>query len=607
MADIIRLLPDSVANQIAAGEVIQRPASVVKELLENSIDAGASTITLNIKDGGKTLIQVIDNGCGMSAADARMCFERHATSKIKDADDLFQIRTKGFRGEAMASIAAIAHVELKTRTAEDELGVKVVVEGSEIKEEEPVTTAAGTSISVKNLFYNVPARRNFLKSQPVETKHIIEEFQRVALAHPDIAMELHHNGSEVMKLVPGSFKQRIVGVFGQKHNQRLVPVEEETNILKVTGFIVKPEFSKKTRGEQYFFANDRFIKSPYLNHAVAGGFEELISKDHFPGYFLKLDVDTKFIDINIHPTKTEVKFEDERSIYAILNSSVKQALGKYNISPTLDFDQETTFRTTPRDESKPLLPPDPKVDPNFNPFKEGATSGASAFKKPKVDGWEEAYKGMQDFEVQTAPSEADQTKLSETWEEEEAHISRPIFQVHNRYIVTTIKSGVVVIDQQRAHERIMYEELMQHEGDNKAGSQQLMFPEKIELSATDAVLVEDIKDDLISLGFDIAEFGQNTIVLNGMPATGTDHNATALLESMLEEMKNNAAPSGTGDEVCRALARALSIKRGRRLEQEEMNNLIDQLFACNEPQTTPSGLPIIVTFRLDELEKRFER
>lgn len=607
MADVIRLLPDSVANQIAAGEVIQRPASVVKELLENSIDAGSNNITLNIKDAGKTLVQVIDNGCGMSETDARMSFERHATSKISKADDLFAIRTKGFRGEAMASIAAIAHVELKTKLTGEDLGVRIVVEGTTVTEQEPTSCPEGTSIAVKNLFFNVPARRNFLKSNPVETKHIIEEFQRVAMAHPGITMEMHHNGNEVFKLNAGSFRQRIVGLFGNKINQKLVPVEEETNILKVSGFIGKPEFAKKTRGEQFFFANDRFIKSPYLNHAVQGGFDQLISKDHFPTYFLKLEVDPSFIDINIHPTKTEVKFEDERAIYAILNSSVKQGLGKYNIAPTLDFEQETTFQPRPRDESKPLLPPEPKVDLDYNPFKTG-NGGTPQKSKVSTQGWEELYKGAEEFDVAAVQikNPAVQPKLSENWETEAE--TRPIFQLRNRYLVTTIKSGLLVVDQQRAHERITYEQLLAQVNENSSRSQQLIFPETLEWNSADAELLIEMQDDLRQLGFDIAEFGKNTVVVNGVPATGSNQSAGELLEAMLEQIKNHAAPkSDSQDLVCRALASALSIKRGRNLQQEEMRNLIDELFACEQPQTTPSGLPIVKTYNMEELDKQFER
>ena len=384
MSDIIQLLPDHVANQIAAGEVVQRPASAVKELLENAVDAGSTKIDLIIKDAGKTLIQVVDNGCGMTETDARMSFERHATSKIKNADDLFAIKTKGFRGEALASMAAIAHVELKTKIVDIDLGSQIIIEGSEIISQEPVSCNNGTSLSIKNLFYNVPARRNFLKSNGVETRHIIDEFERVALTHPDIHFTMNHNGNEVFNLASSGLRQRVVNVLGKKYNDRLVPIEEYTNILNVTGYIVKPEFSKRTRGEQFFFVNNRFIKSTYLNHSVTSAFRELIAKDQFPSYFIYLEVEPNTIDINIHPTKTEIKFEDEKSIYAIIHSAVKNSLGKYNIAPSLDFTQETSFNVPPLKEGQTIVQPVIKVNPGFNPFETNKESSINSFKKKNI-------------------------------------------------------------------------------------------------------------------------------------------------------------------------------------------------------------------------------
>ena len=410
MSDVIQLLPDSVANQIAAGEVVQRPASAVKELLENAIDAKADNISLVIKDAGKALIQVIDNGIGMSPTDARLSFERHATSKIKSADDLFKIETKGFRGEALASIAAIAQVELKTKDSQSDLGTQIIVEGSEVKEQEACTCAQGTAISVKNLFFNVPARRNFLKSNAVETKHIIEEFQRVAMVHADISFSMYNNGNEVFNLPKGSFRQRIVGVFGKKYNQRLVPIEEKTEIVNIEGFVSKPEFARKTRGEQYFFVNDRFIKSGYLNHAVQNAFDQLLSKDQFPSYFLKLKINPSKIDINIHPTKTEIKFEDERSIYAIVRTAIKQALGKHNIAPTLDFEQETTFNTPLLKQSDMVKAPTIKVNPNYNPFEsksERSSTAAPSYKKESTQNWKSLYSS---FEKDTQEIAANQSQ-----------------------------------------------------------------------------------------------------------------------------------------------------------------------------------------------------
>lgn len=457
MPDIIQLLPDAVANQIAAGEVVQRPASAVKELLENAIDAGADQIRLIVKNAGKSLIQVTDNGCGMSITDARHCFERHATSKIRKAEDLFEIRTMGFRGEAMASIAAIAQVELKTKRIEDELGTVIEIEGSEIINQYPENIAAGTNISVKNLFYNIPARRNFLKSNPVEMRHIIEEFQRVALAHPQIFFSLHSDGNELFHLPKESLKQRIVHLFGNSYNQRLVPVEEDTTILRVTGFIGKPEYAKKTRGEQYFFVNNRFVKDPYLHHAVMNAYEEILPSDAFPLYVLFIDIDPSKIDINVHPTKTEIKYEDEKSIYAILRSAVKRSLGRYNITPTLDFDQETSFNQMitqkPLDE---IQAPTINFNPDFNPFETGeksARSSAGKFggyddvftrKAATPQNWDKLY------EVTTQPSptqiplelptEERRVPQREVSDEENGH-TKLFFQLHQRYIVSQIHSG----------------------------------------------------------------------------------------------------------------------------------------------------------------------
>jgi DNA mismatch repair protein MutL len=627
MADIIELLPDSVANQIAAGEVIQRPASVVKELVENSIDAGSTSIKLIIKDAGKTLIQVIDNGCGMSETDARLSFERHATSKIKAANDLFAIRTKGFRGEALASIAAIAHVEMKTKRREDELGIKIIIEGSSITSQEPDSCSEGTCFSVKNLFFNVPARRNFLKSNPVETKHIIEELQRVALAHPEVAFTMHNNGNEVFNLPAGSLRQRVVSMFNKNYNQRLVPVEEETDILKVTGFVGKPEFAKKTRGEQYFFVNNRFIKSPYLNHAISTAYDELISKDHFPSYFLFLDIDPSTIDINIHPTKTEVKFEDERALYAIIHSSVKQSLGKYNIAPSLDFEQETSFNV-PLHPEKEITAPIISTNKDYNPFNESSetatapktnTSGNQLYQqsreKKNTENWQELYKvnlevssnAFENQEETVEPSanlfdKADGTKVDPAE-------TKVTYQLHKKYILTHLKSGFMVIDQQKAHERILYEQLIVSLAHNKGMSQQELFPETIEFSITDYQLLLEMEDEIKALGFDIADFGNNTIAVNGIPADAKNANAKELLESLLEQFKFNVAnyKLSKRDNLAQSLARSMSIKPGQVLTTVEMNALVDQLFACEVPYYSPGKKPTIVTFTLEELDKRFEK
>lgn len=628
MSDIIQLLPDSVANQIAAGEVIQRPASVVKELLENSVDAGSSSIQLIIKEAGRTLIQVIDNGCGMSPTDARLCFERHATSKIKNANDLFNIRSKGFRGEAMASIAAIAHVELKTRLHDEELGTLVELEGTEVKKQEPCQAQAGSSISVKNLFFNVPARRNFLKSNAVETKHIIDEFQRVALAHPDIEFSMHHNGQEVFKLTKGPLRQRIVQLLGGNSNQKLVPLEEETSIVKLKGFICKPEFAKKTRGEQFFFVNNRFIKSSYLNHAVMTAYDDLISKNSFPSYFIYMEVDPSFIDINIHPTKTEIKFEDERSIYAIMRSTVKQSLGKYNIAPTIDFDQETSLNIPPLPKNKQVFQPEIKHNPDFNPFEAEKKQAPkprreSPLEKMNRDNWGKLYKNLEksperEFiepgekqveqpSQETEPTPQKQQQLSPDWEAGEDETERKTFQVHNRYIITTLKSGLVLIDQHRAHERVLYEKIMHSMEKGGAGSQKELFPRTIELPPNDFELLIEMSEDVRAMGIDLRVFGKNTFVVEGtasyIPAN-TD--LKALIEEMLESYKNEG-DLDKKDKLARALADRSAVKHGQVMHKEEMNNLIDELFACSMPYYTPSGKPVVITIPLDELEKRFAK
>ncbi|MFT5168930.1 MAG: DNA mismatch repair protein MutL, partial [Saprospiraceae bacterium] len=514
MADIIQLLPDAIANQIAAGEVIQRPASVVKELLENSIDAGGANIKLIIKDAGKSLIQIIDDGCGMSETDARMCFERHATSKIRQAKDLFAIRTMGFRGEAMASIAAIAHVELKTRRQSDELGVRIIVEGSEVKTQEACQCAAGTSISVKNLFYNVPARRNFLKSTSVEMRHILDEFQRVAIAHPDIFFSLHHNTIEIFHLHAGNLRQRIVGIFGSTWNKKLVPINEETDVLKITGFVGKPEFAKKTRGEQLFYVNQRFIKSGYLNHAIMGAYEDILAKDTFPLYVVFLDIDPARIDINVHPTKQEIKFDDERLVYNYLKVAIRHALGQYSITPTLDFDQEINFSTyIPR-------PTDSTVEQNYTKASSKANDPDN-FKKPltplentNLKNWDKLYEGLDEFD-QNENTDSEPLTIGSQWSESQDQDNRSDFvkkqkepyQVHGTYIVNQIKSGFILVDQQAAHERILYERYFKALEQQESFTQKELFPKTITVSTGDAEVLKSIGEQINALGFDLQEFG----------------------------------------------------------------------------------------------------
>jgi DNA mismatch repair protein MutL len=618
MSDIIQLLPDSVANQIAAGEVVQRPASAVKELLENAIDAGALNIKLITKEAGKTLIQVIDTGCGMSETDARMCFERHATSKIRKAEDLFSIRTMGFRGEAMASIAAISQVEMKTRRIGDEVGTLIEIEGSEVKRQEPVQCPEGTSIAIKNLFYNVPARRNFLKSNQVELRNIIEEFHRVALAHPEIAFSLYHNENELFRLERGNFKQRVIGLFGQNYNERIVPVEETTHIVKITGYIGKPEFSKKIRGEQYFFVNKRFIKSTYLNHAVQAAYEDFIPDGSFPSYFMMLELDPKTIDINIHPTKTEIKFEDEKSVYAIIRSSIRQALGKFHLTPTLDFEQEESFSLPLSYQNKDIVAPSIKVNPNFNPFEseKSAQRNPNTQQKNNLNNWESLYDGIEqkarqgnDFSSQNNAAAIDPEQVEIKHSEAFETTSKLYHQLHKTYILTTIKSGLIILDQQKAHERILFERFSTALEKQLKCSQQMLFPVNISLPATDAAILKELLADVQALGFDIEEFGNNDFVVNGIPPEIKESEIQPVLEGMLEQFKigTNTLKQDKKEILALSMARKVAIKSGRTLSPEEMQDLSDQLFACKEPFFSPSGKPTFITLTVEELERKFQK
>ncbi|OFY87240.1 MAG: DNA mismatch repair protein MutL [Bacteroidetes bacterium RIFCSPLOWO2_12_FULL_35_15] len=615
MSDIIHLLPDSVANQIAAGEVVQRPASAVKELMENALDAGSASIKLIIKDAGKTLIQVIDSGCGMSETDARMSFERHATSKIRKADDLFAIRTMGFRGEALASIAAIAQVELKTKRIGDELGVKIEIDGSELKNQEACSCSEGTSISVKNLFYNVPARRNFLKTDSVELRHIIDEFQRVSIPNPQVAFTLQHNTTEIFNLPTGNLKQRLMAIFGSSYNSRLIPVEENTGIVKIKGFVIKPEFAKKTRGEQFFFLNKRFIKNAYLHHAVQSAFEQLLPNDSFASYFLMLDVDPKTIDINIHPTKTEVKFEDEKAIYAFLRSTVKKSLGQFNIAPSLDFNQEAHIYNMPLKPADGIYKqPTIKVDENYNPFKTESLNPSKPSERELSNkaNWEKMYSRHADNQLEFAIKKEEETQqtIHTDWDNE-LHESnkKTTYQLHNKYILSHIKTGFMVIDQQGAHERILYESFLEAFEKHRSATQQELFPKTIELNASDFALVKELEAEIREMGFDIAEFGKNTFVIHGVPADTVEYDSAALLEGLIENYKQNLLElkSDKRENLARSMARNMAIKSGKSLTQEEMNNLIDNLFACKMPYNAPNGKPVITTFSIDELDRRFKK
>ncbi|MVZ65535.1 DNA mismatch repair endonuclease MutL [Sphingobacterium sp. DK4209] len=621
MSDIIQLLPDSVANQIAAGEVVQRPASAVKEMMENAIDAGADHIKLIVKDAGKTLIQVIDNGCGMSVTDARVCFERHATSKIRKAEDLFAIRTMGFRGEAMASIAAISHVELRTRRHEDELGTVVEIEGSEVVQQYPDQAPAGTSISVKNLFYNIPARRNFLKSNSVELRHILDEFQRIALAHPEIFFSLHSDGNELFHLPKETLKQRIVHLFGNSYNQRLVPVEETTTIITIKGYIGKPEFAKKTRGEQFFFVNNRFIRDHYLNHAVLNAYEDILPADLFPLYVLFIDIDPSKIDINVHPTKTEIKYEDEKAIYAILRSAVKRSLGRFNITPSLDFEQETGFDNliTPKPLDE-IQVPTINFNPNFNPFDDGNPRSRSAVSRsysyPEAlerkssipQNWDTLYQISEQEEAIQLPLIPEDPAKENSFIQPSDQPKKQFFQLHNRYIVSQIHSGFMLIDQQAAHERILFEQFQQHLKSNQGSSQQSLFPQTVELNAADFALIQDMLPEIHSLGFQLRPFGKSTFVVDGIPADLDNVNEGQIIEQLLEDFKNQSdLRLNKREKLAKSLAKNAAIKAGTKLDNQGMEDLIDRLFACESPNISIQGRPVIITYTLQELAERFAR
>ncbi len=615
MADIIQLLPDHVANQIAAGEVVQRPASVVKELLENAIDAGATTIKLIVKDAGKTLIQVIDDGKGMSITDARLSFERHATSKIRTADDLFQLHTKGFRGEALASIAAIAHVELKTKQEQDDVGTAIIIEGSNVASQEVVVTPKGTSIAVKNLFFNIPARRNFLKSNTVELRHIIDEFHRVALAHSNISFAMYNNGSETCNLPVSNYRQRIVNIFGNKTNEKLVPVEEDTEVLKISGFVGKPEYAKKTRGEQYFFVNNRFIKSAYLNHAIASAFDGLLKNGTHPSYFLNLKVDPQTIDINIHPTKTEIKFDDEHTLYALLRSAVKHSLGQFNIAPVLDFERDSNLDTPYGYNKTETNTPTIEVDKSFNPFQEETKfkSKGLTYKKESTAGWENLYVGLeskgtktqQDFSEIHFESEEPTGSIFD----DDKHVDKiqTTYQLHNKYIVSTIKSGMLVIDQHRAHQRILYEDFLKNMTIKEAVSQQLLFPLQLHFSVQDIEIINQLKEDLEHTGFIFSSVNKESVEIIGVPVSVPESEVSIILEQLISDVENEVpdAHFSATDLLAKSMAKSLAIKTGQALQKDEQEHLVNRLFACKEPNVSPTNRATFITMSVDELDKKF--
>lgn len=609
MSDIIHLLPDSVANQIAAGEVIQRPASVVKELVENAIDSGASVIKIVIKDAGKTLVQVVDNGCGMSETDARLSFERHATSKIKSANDLFAIRTMGFRGEALASIAAIAYVELKTKRIEDELGTFINISGSELVKQEPLNCSNGTNFLVKNLFFNVPARRKFLKSNTTEFRHIINEVQRVALPNPDISFVLIHDDVEIYNLPASNSYQRIINVFGKHLNKNLIKINTDTSIIAIKGFIGKPEYAKKKSGEQFFFVNNRYMRHPYFYRAVLKAYERILPHDSIPSFFIYFEVDPKSIDINIHPTKTEIKFDDELGVWQILQASIKESLGKYNIVPSLDFsiDADKRIDIPTFAKNSEVKMPSVTLDPNYNPFNEN-NKGSNFYKKKAIpDNWEQLYSGFENADKQVTNKlfSGDNDTLSDN---NIQNNNLDFYQLKNKYILTSVKSGLMIIDQKRAHERILYEKFLGILENSIGVEQKNLFPESFDLNAADTEILKEIIDDINMLGFDIREFGDNTFVVNGTPADLSNINSVKFIESLIENYKNNKTDIKTDikENLVRSIAKASAINYGKTLTVEEMSNLIDSLFACKTPNYSPAGKPVFNIINIEELDKRFK-
>ena len=580
--DIIKLLPEHIANQIAAGEVIQRPSSAVKEIIENSIDAGATQIELIIKDAGKTLIQVVDNGCGMSKTDAKISFERHATSKIRKADDLFNIKSMGFRGEAMASIAAISHVELNTKTTNSELGSKVIIEGSEIKSQESCVCPTGTSIKIKNLFYNVPARRNFLKSDKIENKHITNEFTRISLANPEILFILKIDNNIIYRLEPSNFRQRIVSILGSKTNEKLVPVSEETNLVKISGFIGKPEFAKRARGEQYFFVNGRYIKNYYLNHAINKAYAELISDNSHPSYFINLSINPKQIDINIHPTKTEINFEDDKAIYAILISSVKRSLGKYNIAPTLDFNTEPSFEI-PINHNKIIKEPKIRVDRNYNPFEN---------KKEEILNSQKLYENILKEDVNS------EIKLFET----EFY---NFFQINNQFIICQGDEGLIIVHQERAHHRILFEYFKQKKS-KKIPSQKLIFPKYIFISKQQSIEVNLLKKEFSEMGFDI-KVNEESIEINGIPSQCREDNLQNIVEDILNnlDIEDENIDEKIKNKLNKNVSYSLCLKTGQKLTTEEMKVLVNELMNCEISSVSPNGSSTFINLNLNDINKKF--
>jgi len=615
MSNTIRVLPENVANQIAAGEVVQRPASVVKELLENAVDAGATEIRLLVKDAGRTLIQVIDNGSGMDPKDAKLAFERHATSKIRTASDLFDLHTNGFRGEALASIAAVSHVSLRTKRHDQDLGTEIRVHGGEVLSQSAVNTTAGSNFEVRNLFYNIPARRNFLKSNAIETRHIVDAFQRVAFTCPEITFHFSHNDNEIFHLPravaplhSSNLRQRIIGIMGKATNEKLVPIEEETEILQIKGFVAKPSFAKKKRGEQFFFVNNRFIKNAYLHHAVMSAFDGLLQQGYHPSYFLFLQVPAQSIDVNIHPTKTEVKFDNERDLYAIIRSTIKHSLGQYNVSPTLDFERDAGLDTPYSYKDKTYVQsPQIQVDHDFNPF-QAEYSSATGHRKESNRQWEALYleNNPEEELIQNIVVEADDVSR-ELFEESEAASSYNTFQLHSRYIASSVKSGMVLVEQQYAHQRILYEEYLAKVTLDGLGNQHLLFPLKIGFNKNDMETLKLVRGDLKTAGFHISAILEEAVILDAIPASIKEEEVAGILETLVENIRNEVPESSFSqiDVITKSLAKSLAIKPGTRLTNKEQETILNKLFSCKEPNYSPFGKRTYVIMSLEELEDKF--
>ncbi len=609
MSDIIQLLPDHIANQIAAGEVVQRPASVVKELMENAIDANATEIEVIIKDSGRTLIQVVDNGKGMSETDARMSFERHATSKLRKADDLFNIRTMGFRGEALASIAAIAHVELKSATPNAITGTKILLEGSKIIDQSPCSCPVGTSISVKNLFYNVPARRNFLKSENIEFSHILEEFYRVALIHFNVGFSLFHNDKIVYKLNKTNFKNRIVSLLGKSYNEKMVTIEQKTDFLSITGYVGKPDIAKKTKGGQYLFVNRRFFKHPYIHNAITRAYQELIPDGYYPSYFIFFEVDPKTIDVNVHPTKTEIKFQDEKLIYAVVHSTTKKALAENSLTPSLDFDNTEPFNFDLLPKDYPVKQPSINLNPDYNPFKTSPSIQSSFKKEPiserdknNLENWTKLY--STDFDVLN--NENRQNTIQQNEQNDLVNYGA-FLQLYQSFIVTKIKSGLIILHQNASHERVLFERFLNRIESNQSYCQHLLFPVTIEMNPADAEIIKEILPELSKIGFEISEFGKNTFLVNGTPSDLGNINIKEEIEHWVDSFKNNMMFSRVERKinVAMSMAKSLAIKTGKILTNEEMETLTNELFACSVPHESPFGKKTFKIISKEELTQYF--